>query len=249
MGSDFPSIADINQKSAVGSGSSPQGVQAKFGKKMAEIGIKQKESVVAAAAQGLQIPYIDLAKFPVSTEALKAVPPELAEQLKAVCFYFTPEDLRIGALDPNDEVKEMAYQLAERFHADVQIYLISEHSLEYVLKLYANLPNILPITKDINITDEEINRYALTINNLQSLQDAFQQVSITDILTLMVASAIKVNASDIHVEAEENEIKVRYRIDSFGAGGMIDPCPLEINTGYCAGNNISIVRLMAHLNS
>src|SRR3989338_7232943 len=105
------------------------------------------------------------------------------------------------------------YQLGERYHADVALYLISEHSLERVLQLYANLPVVKPITKDINITDEDLAKYESSINNLSSLQEQFKQVSMSDILTLMIASALKVDSSDIHVETEEKGIVVRYRID------------------------------------
>jgi type II secretory ATPase GspE/PulE/Tfp pilus assembly ATPase PilB-like protein len=107
----------------------------------------------------------------------------------------------------------MAYQMGERHHANAKIYIISENSLEKVLKLYANLPVVKPITKDINITDEELNKFKEGVIDFRSLESQFKNVSISDILTLMIASALKVNSSDIHVEAEEKGIVVRYRID------------------------------------
>lgn len=212
MSSDFPSISDITKKNA-GLAGSQGSARAKFDQKMDEIALKEREEMVAsiAAAQGL--PHVDLSKFPVSSEALRAVPQEVAEKAQAACFYFTSEELRLGVVEPTAETEEIARELGERYHARVSIYLISSHSFERVLKLYANLPVVRPVSKDINITDEELNRFALTIRNLQTLQEQFQEVSITDILTLMIASALKVNASDIHVEAEEEAIKVRYRID------------------------------------
>jgi type IV pilus assembly protein PilB len=36
---------------------------------------------------------------------------------------------------------------------------------------------------------------------------------ITDIVTMIMAAAIKSNSSDVHIEAEENSIKVRFRVD------------------------------------
>jgi type II secretory ATPase GspE/PulE/Tfp pilus assembly ATPase PilB-like protein len=130
-----------------------------------------------------------------------------------VCFYLAPEDVRVGVVEPTPELNEFIYQLGERHHAKAEIYLISEHSLESALKLYATLPIIKPISKDINITDEELSRFQESIENLQTLQELFKNISITDILTLMIASALKTNSSDIHVEAEEKGIAVRYRID------------------------------------
>ena len=227
MASDFPSISDLTKKgSSLAPASSksskkvsappPVGhdsAQEKFAEKMQEIGLQEKEVQVATQASQLGLPYLDLSAFPVSSEALRAIPEELAREKKVVCFFFTPEQVRLGAVEVTEEVKEIAFQLGERHHAEAALYLISEHSLERVFKLYANLPIVKPVSKDINITDEELAKYKSGINNLTSLQDSFKQISISDILTLMVASALKVNATDMHVEAEEKGIAVRYRID------------------------------------
>ena len=217
--SDFPSISDLVSAAPAGGQAAPapskkgRATAAVFSKKMEEITVKEKESLTAAQAQQLGLAYIDLSKFPVSAEALRAVPEKIATEKGIVCFYFTPEELRVGVIEPTDEVSEFLYQLGERFHATVQPYLISVHSLEHVLNLYANLPVVKPVTKDINITDEELEKYGVGINSLSTLQESFQKVSITDIVTLIVASALKVGSTDIHVEAEENDVAVRYRID------------------------------------
>jgi type II secretory ATPase GspE/PulE/Tfp pilus assembly ATPase PilB-like protein len=110
--------------------------------------------------------------------------------------------------------EELLKEFKDRFPlAQIELYLISQHSFERVLKLYDNLPTVKPVSKDIVITDEELERFGIGINNLQNLQEKFHQVSITDIITLIVASALKVNSSDIHIEAEEKGVAVRYRID------------------------------------
>jgi type IV pilus assembly protein PilB len=207
--SNFPSINDI-LKPKKGKVESKQEV---FSHKMEEISVKEHEGIAAVAAQQQKLSYIDLSAFPVSGEALKAIPEAQAKLHQVVCFYFTSEELRVGVVTMNKELEEFIYQLGERFHAQVIPYLISDHSLAHVLKLYATMPVVKPISKDIAITDEDISRFQVYINNLQSVANAFQSVSISDILTLMIAAALHLNASDIHIEAEEKGVAVRYRID------------------------------------
>jgi type II secretory ATPase GspE/PulE/Tfp pilus assembly ATPase PilB-like protein len=217
--SDFPSISSLlpgKQGDDKGAKKAPGGLETteqKFSKKMKEIDVKSKEEETAAGAAAAGLPFIDLSAFPVASEALRVIPEEMARQKKVVCFFFLSDEMRLGCVEYNDEIKEMAYQLGERHHANAKIYIISENSLEKVLKLYANLPVVKPITKDINITDEELNKFKEGVIDFRSLESQFKNVSISDILTLMIASALKVNSSDIHVEAEENGIVVRYRID------------------------------------
>ncbi len=216
--SDFPSISDLvgkkqtTQPTAVPT-NSVNSAQAKFSQKMQQITTHDKEGLAEARAAQLGLAYIDLAAFPVSSEALRTIPEELARRNKVICFYFTPEELRVGTTQPGELVDEFVYQLGERHHAEVQLYFISENSFEHVLKLYGNLPVVRAVTKDVVITDEELARYEGGIDNLKSLGAAFKQVSITDIMTLMIAAALKINATDIHVEAEEEGIAMRYRVD------------------------------------
>jgi len=214
MGTAFPSISDLIKKPLPKKGAKvDDGASAKFTQKMEVIKIKEKEEQTAAQAMSLGMHHIDLSAFPVSAESLKAIPEEIARAKKVICFYFSTDELRLGCIEQSDDIKELAYQLGERYHAEVDTYLISEHSLERVFKLYATLPIVKEITKDINITDEELSRFQTGLENLQAIQEQFKNVNITDIVTLMVASALKVNSSDIHVEAEEKGVMIRYRID------------------------------------
>lgn len=229
--SDFPSINDIIKKPAApaaGSKVAPKiasaGNQATnapagtsneeaFQHKMQQISDHEKEQQTANAAASFGLEYIDLAGFPVSSEALRAIPQETAEKEKIICFYLSGEQIRLGVVAPSEETKEIAAQIATSHDANVVTYLISEKSFQKVIKLYATLPVVKAVSKDIEITEAEMNKYSVSINNLDSLKDAFKNVNITDILTLMVSTAIKLNSSDMHVEAEEKGIAVRYRID------------------------------------
>lgn len=217
--SDFPSINSLLGKSGQSSASKPasgvgnQDAEAKFDKKIQEMDIKTKEDLVAQKAAALGLAHIDLSAFPITAEALKLIPEKTAVEQQVICFFNIPGEIRIGCVNYTNSVQELAYQLGESHHANTKIYLISEHSFGKAVKLYTNLPIVKPISKDINITDEELEKFKSGVIDFRSLESQFLNVSISDILTLMIASALKVTSSDIHVEAEENGIIVRYRID------------------------------------
>ena len=218
--SDFGSIdALLKQKPASDDSQAPaakpvqNSPQAKFEKKMEDIEIAEKEKMVMAHAEELGLPHIDLTGFPISAEALRAIPEETARAQGVVCFYYSIDELRVACLEPNAEIEELVYQLSERNHAQVMLYLISEHSFEKALNLYSTLPIVKPIKKEIEISDEDLEKYQSSINSLETLREYFNNTTITEILTLLIASALKVNASDVHIESEEDGVKVRYRID------------------------------------
>jgi type II secretory ATPase GspE/PulE/Tfp pilus assembly ATPase PilB-like protein len=189
-------------------------VAEKLQKKMGQVALGEKEIDTMRFANSIGYPHIDLEKFPVSQLALRQIPKEQAEKFGAICFFATQDELRIGALDPTDErVQELLFQLQESTHANGALYVISEKSLERIIRLYDSLPNVKPITKDIEIRLEDLASVQNDVNDFRSLQDLLEKRSTTDIVTFLLGAGLKLEASDVHVEAEEKGIVVRFRLD------------------------------------
>ena len=221
--SNFPSINDLNKDDsggvtpkAGGSGLrvSTDEMEKKFSKKMTEVGLKEKEKEVMQTAQSLGYPHIDLEKFPISYEALRQVTAEQVKKLGVVCFLSTIDELRLGVLDPEKkEVKELVQQLQENSSANTSVYIISQKSLDRVLDLYKTMPTIKPLTKDIEIKEEMLKKVKMDVNDLSSLQTLLTRATTSDSLNVILGAALGLDASDVHIEAEENGIVVRLRLD------------------------------------
>ncbi|MDP1759960.1 MAG: GspE/PulE family protein [Candidatus Woesebacteria bacterium] len=186
----------------------------KFNEKMREIELKAKERETEKRALDLGLPYINLYRFAVSPETLALVPKEQAAALKVICFLNLNDEIRLGAVEPeNPAVKELLYQLQERARANGQLYVISENSFANGLKLYDALPQIKKISKGVEITEAELQKFQNEIADFKALDAAVKKVQITDFVTLLIASALAARASDIHIEAEEAKIAIRFRLD------------------------------------
>ena len=111
--SDFPSLnlstgADGSKKPVLKITSDD--VAEKFEKKMQQVAHKEKETESARAAVGSGFQYINLDRFPVSLEAVRQISKEEAERLRAVCFFASQDEFRLGAVDPSQkEVQELLY--------------------------------------------------------------------------------------------------------------------------------------------
>ena len=113
----------------------------------------------------------------------------------------------------NVEVLDLLEQLQDKNQAEGGLYVISENSFNRVMRLYDNLPEVKPITKDVNISVEDLDEVASIITDLNSFQELLKKRSTSDILTLFLGAALKLDASDIHVEAEKDQITIRFRLD------------------------------------
>lgn len=186
----------------------------KLRKKMGEVSSKEKEQETAYYATQFGLPYIDLEKFPVSQESLRQIDREVAKSLGVVCFYYDQEQFRLGALEPNLEgVQDLIHQIAERNHAEGELYVISQKSFARILKLYDNLPVVKAVSKDIEIHPEDLDKVKAEVTDFASFQKLLDKKSTTDLLVLLLGVALKLEASDLHVEAEEDKIVIRLRLD------------------------------------
>lgn len=200
--------------STVGVGTRSDSVGEKFTKKMTDVNTKEVEKDTMRFAVSIGLPHIDLEKFPVSHEALRQIPLVDAKRLGAVCFFAMQDEIRIGALDPkNEDVQQLLFEVQERTHANGSLYVISQKSLDRVLRLYDTLPVVKPITKDIEIKASDLDKVSATIDDFRALATLVTGKSVSEILTLLIGGALKVESSDIHFETEESGMAVRYRLD------------------------------------
>jgi len=213
--SDFPSIQDLISQDESKPDAGPDATAGgKFKKKIGQITTKQKEFEVMKKAAQAGYQHIDLEHFPVSQQALMQVPQDVAERLQAVCFFATPEQVRVGAIDPdNQEVQDLLAAIQDRNHAEGALYQISERSLRHVIDLYAGLPVVKAVTKDISIKEEDLAKVQATVTDFNSLAELIRKATASDLMIYLLGAALKLNASDLHVEAENEGIVIRLRLD------------------------------------
>jgi type IV pilus assembly protein PilB len=181
--------------------------------KLGDIKLQEREKKVAEEAAKKGMPYIALRGFPISPEALALIPRDQSKALRLVAFLFHKGEVRVGTTAPSKEVEELSRLVAESQHAHVETYLISDDSFEAAYALYDALPQEKEIIYGYRIEAADLAKYEQEISNFQDLQKKITSVSTTDVTTLMIGAALKSSASDIHVEAEEADIKIRFRMD------------------------------------
>jgi type IV pilus assembly protein PilB len=182
--------------------------------KIGDIALQGKEREAQGSASVLGVEYIDLKGFPISPDALTLVPQDQAVKLKAITFLDTGPEFRLAAVQPDlPEIKDLLHQIEERHKSHGAIYQMTEESFQEALKLYETLPKIRNVVKGVQIKQEELEKYQSQMNTIEDIGKVLLGARVTDVLAVVVAAALKLNSSDIHVEAEEKGIAVRFRVD------------------------------------
>ncbi len=186
----------------------------KFSQKMAVIAREGNETEASDRAMALGFPYINLEHFPIGQEALKQIPRDIATSLQTICFFLTPDEVRLATVNPMLEgVQDLFESTKDRNHADGKMYVISEESFKHTLALYDNLPVLKALTKDIEITEEALATFQSNVTDFSSFQTLISNLATTDLVVAILGAALKLDASDVHIENEAERLVVRFRLD------------------------------------
>ncbi len=188
-------------------------VQGRFAQKEQEIKAKEIEKETENRASLIGLPYVNLFSFPISPEALVLITEERARMLNAVCFFYDGKHMRLACVEPSEEIADEIKALNEKYFTDTKLYLVSQNSLDQAFAAYKSLPKTKKYDSGVEITAENLEKFKQDIASYKNLNDKINEVNVSDIVTLILATAIKVGASDVHIEAEENGVAVRFRID------------------------------------
>ena len=165
------------------------------------------------------IPYVDLDKTVISRELTEIIPMALARRYAMVPVHTEHGRLFMAMADPLNLV---AIEDA-RTVSNMQVLpmISSRASIEGKINMLYGNENaeqaILELAKD---TRED------AITNITQSEDAGDDISnapIVKLINSILEQAIKLNASDIHIEPQEKDVRVRLRVDGQLFGAFIVP--------------------------
>ncbi|MDP3957146.1 MAG: ATPase, T2SS/T4P/T4SS family [bacterium] len=173
----------------------------------------------------LGIPFVDLSKETIPIEILQVVPELIAKKYNIVSFEKTGANLKVAMLNPED-LQTIDF-IKKKTGLKIVPCLTTRESIQTALRQYekslkAEFGDILTgeIKPDGESRDEE---------NLEQVAAGLPIIRIVDTL---LKHAILESASDIHIEPEEKEVHVRYRIDGVLHDAMT--LPKDVAAGIVA---------------
>ncbi len=172
----------------------------------------------------LGIPFVDLKGEKLPFEVLSLIPEPIARNHNIVAFKKTETSLEVAMLDTEDLTaidfikKKVGLKILPRL-TDAES--MKSAILQYQKSLKAEFGDL--IAEDVGALrniPEAGEGQELGEKDLKKLADDIPMIRIVDTL---LKHAILQNASDIHIEPQENELLVRYRIDGLLHDAMILP--------------------------
>ncbi len=194
----------------------------KQNKKLDDLRKEEEEQLVASLAESKYgLPYIDLYRLGIDNESLRAISHEDAEKMKVAPFKLFGKNIYIAVRSPNPELLGSLKDSMERHNLVPTFYMASNASLQKVWDRYREL-SMAESSKvgGLDISGEVLRDTAKNIEHMQDIEKLVIQAlegnkihKISRLLEIILAGAIAIRASDIHIEPEKDRGRLRLRLD------------------------------------
>jgi type IV pilus assembly protein PilB len=167
------------------------------------------QDLVKAKAAFLKVPFVDLETIGFSPEALSLVPESVAQKYKIVPYRFDPKEKILFITMANPLDLETIEFLEKKTNLKIDVSISTAKQIVSFLKE--------KYIREKNITSQVGKALDERKSEEKEVQQATKKVSVeapvAKIVSTILEYAIKSRASDVHIEPQEENVRIRYRID------------------------------------
>jgi type IV pilus assembly protein PilB len=210
-----------------------------LGAVLLEAGLITADDLLQGLATQHNMQIIDLSQVEISDDVLKMVPVSMAQVYRIVPVNMDGGVLTVAMADPQNvnALDDLKFML----NCEISGVVASEEQIQQTMdRIYSGQKDsIKDLLNDISNETMEV----LTESDLNDPRNIEQQANaapVVKFLNLVLLTAIRDQASDIHFEPFEGEFRIRYRID--GTLLEIPPPPRTLALALC-----SRIKVMANM--
>ncbi|WP_261834117.1 GspE/PulE family protein [Vibrio ishigakensis] len=181
----------------------------KLGDSLIQLGFITEKQLLTFLAQQLNIPFVDLNRAQVDIEAVQLLPEVHARRLRALVIAHKGNQVTVCMSDPADlfaqeSVLRILLQYEVKFAVSSERQLVSGFD-----RYYRRTKEIASFAEQLHAEHQSTDSFEL---NLSDTADS-DEVTVVKLINSLFEDAVQVGASDIHIEPDENVLRLRQRID------------------------------------
>ena len=207
----------------------------KLGHVLVEGGYVTEDQILEILSEQLKIPFIDLKHYKFNPDIVRKLPEVQARRFRAIPLAGDDQGLLVGMADPTDI---FAFdEMSRILKVPLRIAVVRETDLLHTVDIvYRKTDEITGFAEELSdeITEGDIDLQALVSD--ADVADA----PVVKLLQSLFEDAVQIRASDIHIEPDENVLRIRQRVD----GELQEQ---TINESRVAGPLVSRLKLIAGL--
>ncbi|HEX6351482.1 GspE/PulE family protein [Actinophytocola sp.] len=189
---------------------------------------EREQAQELAARYGLEL--VDLGEVDPAPAAIERLPEAIARELTAIPVALSDDGVLVAAADPSPEVvAKLREALGQPVHAKVAV----RSNIRTAIGLHYRALTGVSTQVEMFEAHEAPRRGAARVEQ----SDASEDAPVVRVVHMVITQALRDRASDIHLEPQEDRVRVRYRID----GALHDVLDLPGSMGPAITSRIKIM--------
>ncbi len=206
-----------------------------LGQVLIDQGIISDDDLTTFKSKLYRLPLIHLSDIELNHDALKDVGEDIVTFYKVVPFGKEGAVLKIGIINPEDVgALEALKFLGTDKGLTLEKYVIGYKDYAAILRNYRTLSG--EVGQALESLNTEFEK-KVTVAPGQSLEEITAEAPVTKIVAVIIRHAVDSRASDIHIEAFEDRVRIRFRVD----GVLITALTLPKNLDSAVVTRIKIL--------
>ncbi len=208
----------------------------KLGDTLIQLGFLTEHQMLEFLSQQLFMPLIDLSRADVDVEAVSLLPEVHARRLRALVLSREDRKIQVAMSDPADlsAQESLLMRLSEY---EIEFAIVPEQQLvEAFDRYYRRTQAIASFAEQLQAEHQTTNTFNFGLTNAEDSEE----VTVVKLINSLFEDAVQVGASDIHIEPDDNVLRLRQRVD----GVLHETLLNEVNV---ASALVLRLKLMANL--
>jgi type IV pilus assembly protein PilB len=181
------------------------GRRMRLGQTLVERGDATERQIAAALAEALELPLLDIKTAEVDPDVVRLVPRSVAERHAAVPLNVSGRRLVAAFADPTNVVA-LDDLMAHTGYTAVDVLVAVQSEVRGIIaRAWALSSNSAAMASMLDEFDED--------EELDVSDPSVDDSPTVRLVDMIISDAVRVRASDIHVEAQAETVRVRYRVD------------------------------------
>ncbi|MBE6088573.1 MAG: type II secretion system protein GspE [Clostridium beijerinckii] len=185
--------------------------QRTLGKKLGEILLDSKiiteEDIIEAIEQQTGIKKVDLNTINFDKKAISIIPKNLCDKYNLIPFGFENNKIKVTLSDPLNIYAIDDVAISTGF--EIESYISKKDDIKKFIEIYYSSQQVSLAAQQLSKESSEAKNLKVNIDEMDNVRNA----PVVKMVEYLFKNSIELNASDIHIEPFENEVRIRYRID------------------------------------
>jgi len=214
------------------------GKEEMLGKILVNKGLLKEDELLKVLSEQFNIPYYPhLKDVHISIDAVKAVPAKFVQHYGFMPLSLENEILTVAVYNPMDVW--LAENIKLNLGFGVRRILTPRHEVEEaILKHYGSVAG----TVDKIMEGKKGQGKAVQDESVEDIEKNADEASVIKLVNQIISEAIKMRATDIHLEIYGDKVVLRYRID-----GVLREMRMPADAYYIEPAIVSRIKIMCHL--